>query len=200
MELGENERLASSLPDKAESLSEALPAETPRKTLADERREIMEAVVGASTQRELNDLTALFNANLAKTEMARAGRQSDLLDKVIEHARERIENHADALSDKDLLGYMSAFYAGIGKSRETFNRDVQASPVVLVNNGSVSMTSVGDGGLDRESRERVMDAVKGILSQLMSAPEVEEAEWEPSDSDDMTEEEDDDEGNPDEEN
>lgn len=133
--------------------------------LSSERSEIVSKAIVASTGKELNDLTRLFNANLAKAEMVRAGRQSDLLDKVIEQAGKRIEGKPDALTDKDLLGYMGAFQAGLDKSRESVNREVQAAPTVLVQHSEVNL-NVGTSDLDRDSKERVIDAVKSILGQL----------------------------------
>ena len=137
--------------------------------LSAERRGILDRVGKASTPKELSDLTYLFNVSLTKSEMARAGRQSDLLDKVLDVAAGRIEGKPDALTDKDLLGYMGAFQSGLDRSREAFGKDVQASPTILVNHSEVNV-SVDKGGLDRDSRERVMDAVKGILAQLSAKP------------------------------
>ena len=137
--------------------------------LTAERRGILDRVGKASTPKELSDLTYLFNVSLTKSEMARAGRQSDLLDKVLDVAAGRIEGKPDALTDKDLLGYMGAFQSGLDRSREAFGKDVQASPTILVNHSEVNV-SVDKGGLDRDSRERVMDAVKGILAQLSAKP------------------------------
>lgn len=187
--------LLPSPPTDASAEAVQCPAERvgPSEALAGERSRIMEAVGEAKTQRELTDLTALFNANLAKTEMVRAGRQSDLLDKVIEHAAERIENNADALTDKDILGYMAALQAGLSKSKETFNRDMQANPIVLVNHSEVNVNASGDG-LDRDSRERVMDAVRSILGQL-AVPTPQEA-IDAVDGEGADEEEEDDEGCP----
>lgn len=136
--------------------------------LSAERKGILDRVGKASTPKELSDLTYLFNVSLTKSEMARAGRQSDLLDKVLDVAAGRIEGKPDALTDKDLLGYMGAFQSGLDRSREVFGKDVQASPTILVNHSEVNV-SVDKGGLDRDSRERVMDAVKGILAQLCGA-------------------------------
>ena len=137
--------------------------------LSAERKNILDRVGKASTPKELSDLTYLFNVSLTKSEMARAGRQSDLLDKVLDVAAGRIEGKPDALTDKDLLGYMGAFQTGLDRSREVFGKDVQASPTILVNHSEVNV-SVDKGGLDRDSRERVMDAVKGILAQLSAKP------------------------------
>lgn len=159
--------------------------------LTAERRGILDRVGKASTPKELSDLTYLFNVSLTKSEMARAGRQSDLLDKVLDVAAGRIEGKPDALTDKDLLGYMGAFQSGLDRSREAFGKDVQASPTILVNHSEVNV-SVDKGGLDRDSRERVMDAVKGILAQLSAKPSGADA----IDADviDADAEEDDDEG------
>lgn len=160
--------------------------------LSAERRGILDRVGKASTPKELSDLTYLFNVSLTKSEMARAGRQSDLLDKVLDVAAGRIEGKPDALTDKDLLGYMGAFQSGLDRSREVFGKDVQASPTILVNHSEVNV-NVDKGGLDRDSRERVMDAVKGILAQLSAKPSGADAiDADVIDADDA--EEDDDEG------
>lgn len=164
--------------------------------LTAERKGILDRVGKASTPKELSDLTYLFNVSLTKSEMARAGRQSDLLDKVLDVAAGRIEGKPDALTDKDLLGYMGAFQSGLDRSREALGKDVQASPTILVNHSEVNV-SVDKGGLDRDSRERVMDAVKGILAQLSAKPSGDgamEADAIDADVIDADSEEDDDEG------
>ena len=164
--------------------------------LTAERKGILDRVGKASTPKEMSDLTYLFNVSLTKSEMARAGRQSDLLDKVLDVAAGRIEGKPDALTDKDLLGYMGAFQSGLDRSREALGKDVQASPTILVNHSEVNV-SVDKGGLDRDSRERVMDAVKGILAQLSAKPSGDgamEADAIDADVIDADSEEDDDEG------
>ena len=151
----------------AEAEPSAFPPRVARNGLDEERMGILAKVEGASSARELTDLTNLFNVNLAKTEMARAGRQSELLDKVLERAGERIEGNPDALTDKDLLGYINAFQSGIERAKASFNRDIQATPTVLVSHNEVNLRVDGGGtSLGRDSRERVMNAVKGILAQL----------------------------------
>lgn len=164
--------------------------------LAAERKGILDRVSKASTPKEMSDLTYLFNVSLTKSEMARAGRQSDLLDKVLDVAAGRIEGKPDALTDKDLLGYIGAFQSGLDRSREALGKDVQASPTILVNHSEVNV-SVDKGGLDRDSRERVMDAVKGILAQLSAKPSGDgamDADVIDADAIDADSEEDDDEG------
>ena len=116
---------------------------------------------------ELKDIVNLFSVSIMKKSMSRASVQSDLLDDILEKVKDRVINHHDEMSNKDLLDYMNAIQSGLDYSKKTF-AGVDETPPITINNthNEVKIDSASATGLNRESRERVMNAVQKLLTKM----------------------------------
>lgn len=123
----------------------------------------------ATDKDELDEIYNKFKINDAKKSVFRVNKLNALLDKVIEEATDRFDNRADELSNKEVLDYMSAFQIQIDKSKQNIEnaKDIK---IVQVNQNTVNINNNNSSnllnGLDRESKENIIDAVKDILNSF----------------------------------
>lgn len=145
-----------------------LPLETTEKQLLEK---IIDAPDKASLEKELE----LFNINQTKKNALRIIKLENLLDKVEDQAIERFQKRPDQVSNKELLDYMNVVSNQIDRAQRSVD-NITATPAITVNN-KTNTVNVNMGGpeLDRDSKERVMDAISNLLKQVKK-PKVEEPE------------------------
>ena len=107
----------------------------------------------------LDDLVDLFNINLKKKDIIRAGKLNDLQDKITRQIENRIDKNSDQFSNKDLLDYFKTIQDTISKS----NVDISElnMPTIQINQVNIE----NETKLSSESRRKVLDAVNAILSK-----------------------------------
>ena len=134
--------------------------------LASTKEEIVDRMQETNSIDELKDLTNLFGISLTKKEILRASKESDLMDKLLSQAEERINDKADYLPHDVLLDYLKTFQASVDKSRKTFNDDVDKASVNITKNEINVNIDSDSHGLSRESREKVLDVMKTLFSKI----------------------------------
>ena len=110
----------------------------------------------------VKDLTTLFNLNAQKRNVMRVIRMNDLLDKVTDQVIERFEKRPENFSNDDLIKYMQVTENAIDRANKHLNLVEETPQIQLMQNNQVNINI--DSDLDRDSRERVMNAVRAILS------------------------------------
>lgn len=142
--------------------------EKPLITISSSKEDIVQRMQETNSIEELKDLTNLFGISLTKKEIIRASKESDLMDKLLEQAEERIVEKGDYLSNADLLDYMKTLQTNVDKSRKTFNDDVDKASIKITNTHNEINVNMNDNvaGLSRESREKVLERMKMILANL----------------------------------
>jgi hypothetical protein len=93
----------------------------------------------------------------------RVNKMNDLLDKVTDQVIERFEKRPDNFSNDDLIKYMQVTENAIDRANKNLNLVEETPAIQLMQNNQVNINI--DSGLDRDGRERVMDAVRAILSK-----------------------------------
>lgn len=134
---------------------------------------------------ELKNVINLFNLNIKKKDIIRTNKLSNLQDLVTDQMQERIERNAGAFSNKDLIDYFKTIQESIKKADNSLsNIDTPAIQLNQQFNLNVENKDV----LDKDSRDKVADAVKSILDKMKAAEtsteivEVDNYEVEESDS------------------
>ena len=90
-----------------------------------------------------------------------------LLDTVSDQMLERFQKRADEFSNNDLLNYMQVVQSAIDRTQKSLDL-ISETPAIQLNTQNNLNINVIDGGLDRDSKERVSDAVKAILERIKS--------------------------------
>ena len=112
---------------------------------------------------KVKDLTNLFNLNQRKKNVLRLLKYNGLLDTISDQMIERFEKKADEFSNADLLDYMQTIQTAIEKAQKSIDL-VSETPAIQLNQNNVTV-NVTDN-FDRESKERIANAVKSILARM----------------------------------
>lgn len=128
-----------------------------------ESSKIAQDIVNETDDSRIKQLTQLFNLNQAKKNVLRVLKLNCLLDKVSDQMLERFEKRPGEFSNADLLNYMTVTQNAIDRANKSLNlvNDMPAIQINQVNNTIVN----SEDTLDRESKERIMDAVNAILNK-----------------------------------
>ena len=116
-------------------------------------------LINANTKKELEDIVAIFNLDIAKKNILRSAVYSDVVDKVIEEISARIEKHPGQFSNKELLDYMTVIQNQLSKSALE-NKEV---PTIAIQQNIVNVNNPLND-FDRESKDRMREALKAVLS------------------------------------
>jgi hypothetical protein len=147
---------------------ELLPEELNSLILEESSNNLVNDIVQTSDIDELKNLTRLFEINQAKKNALRIVKLNTLLDKVNDQAIERFEKRPYEISNKELLDYMKVVQEQIHNSQDTLSK-IDQSPAIQINqqNNSINV-NVGQEAIDRDSKERVIDAVTQLLKAVRS--------------------------------
>ena len=114
---------------------------------------------------KVKNLTKLFNLNQAKRNAIRVMKLNSLLDKVSDQMIERFDKKPGEFSNKELLDYMSVVQSTIDRANKSIEL-VDQTPAIVINQQNNQVNIDSSPVLDRESRMRVVEAVKGIMQTL----------------------------------
>lgn len=103
----------------------------------------------------------IFNLNIKKKNIIRTNKLNELQDKVYSEINERLSNNAYAFSNKDLLEYFKVMQDTINKSE--IDSEQVITPNIQVNQNNLNITMGTE--LNRESRQKITDAIKNILNK-----------------------------------
>lgn len=130
--------------------------------LDNRNNEIAQKILDAKTVEETKDLTALFNLNSQKRNVLRVLKMNSLLDKVTDQIIERFEKNPHLFTNEDLLKYMQVTENAIDRANKNLNMVEETPPIQLLQQNQVNINI--NQGLNRESRQRVIETVQAILN------------------------------------
>lgn len=139
--------------------------------LNDLENQLLSSEDAQETQKIIN----YFNANIKKKDILRALKVSDLQDKITNEIDKRISNRSGEFNNKDLLDYYKVLQSTID-SAAYGNKDLSV-PTIQINSNIVNVDKY-DVELNRESRRKIFDAVKALISNTNSDIEISEKDIE----------------------
>ena len=131
-------------------------------------KQIAQEILNEQDVDKVKDLTTLFNLNAQKRNVMRVIRMNELLDKVTDQVIERFEKRPDNFSNDDLIKYMQVTENAIDRANKHLHLVEETPPIQLQQNNQVNINI--ESQLDREGRERVIDAVRSILAMSKESP------------------------------
>jgi hypothetical protein len=154
--------------EKPATKDELLPAEIDTIALEESSISLVQNIINTDNVDELKTLTKMFEINQAKKNALRVIKLNNLLDKVNDQAIERFEKRPYEISNKELLDYMKVVGDEIERSQDMISK-IDNSPAIQINqqNNSINV-NVGGEKIDRDSKERVIDAVTQLLKAVRS--------------------------------
>ncbi len=126
--------------------------------------DIAQQILDETDVDRVKDLTALFNLNTQKRNVARVLKMTDLLDRVTDQMLTRFERTPDNFSNEDLIKFMQVTENSIEKANKSISQVDETPAIQLQQNNQVNI-NIGDS-LNRESRQRVTDTVQAILNKI----------------------------------
>ena len=131
-------------------------------------KDILEQITQTDNTEDIKQLTAMFNLNMAKKNMIRLLKLSGLLDVLSETAIDRVNNHSDEITNKELIDYLNVIQTLIDKSTKTVDTATINAPVIQINtqNNIIANDSILDKLKTKESRDRVLAAVAEVKKAL----------------------------------
>jgi hypothetical protein len=127
---------------------------------------LINQIIAESDIEKTKDLTHLFNINQNKKTMIRIDKLSGLQDHLVDQFAKRIAERPDEISNKELMDGIRIVQDIIERGQKQVE-GVDQTPLIQFNQQNTSI-NVGTEGteLNRESRERVKNAVLGLLGNL----------------------------------
>lgn len=133
-------------------------------------QQLVERIIEAPTKAELQHQFDLFNINQSKKNALRIIKLNNLLSKVEDQAIERFERRPDQVSNKELLEYMNVVSNQIDRAQKSVDT-LSLHPAIQVTNQRNEVNINVGPELDRDSKERVMDAISALLKQVQKNTE-----------------------------
>ena len=131
-----------------------------------ESQALLGQIIAETDDKKTQDLTYLFNVNQNKKTMVRMDKLSGLQDGLVDQFVKRIAERPDEISNKELMDGLRIVQDIIERGQRQVSGVDQPQPLIQVNQQDNSV-HIGEGTeLNRESRERVKNAVLGLLSGL----------------------------------
>lgn len=150
------------LPDASvnKDLVNAMGRAIAEKNLTEDTNALITKIINEQDSSKLNDLTDLFDMVARKKKYVRMHRLFNILDKVDTEVDARLQagpEDEDRFNNDQLIKVMNVTQQAVSD----INNDVHDKPLVQINTQNNNF----DFGLNRESRQRVIDAVMSILNQ-----------------------------------
>ena len=165
-----------SLPIQAEIIEENKQiCELNTATLDAETLDTAQQIIDEQDMDKLKDLTHLFNMHQAKKNVVRMTKLNELQDKVTDQMIKRFEERPDEFSNADLLDYAQVIQNNIEKTTKAIGM-VDEAPLISITQNTMNINTAPQELFDRESKERISDAISAILAQAKQLTENNEQE------------------------
>ncbi|MBP5468565.1 MAG: hypothetical protein J6Z11_04900 [Candidatus Riflebacteria bacterium] len=137
--------------------------------------EILNQIIAEQDTEKSKDLTYLFNQNQNKKTMVRLDSLSLLQDKLVGLLSKRVTERPDEMSNQEVMQALKIVQDIIDRSTKQVNGGNE-KPLIQINQQTNNIGSEQQGGLSRDSRDKVKNAVMSILNSIKDAtvdePEV----------------------------
>ena len=147
-----------------ENLDEAMEGYSLAKVSSD----LIPNIINAPDKKSLQNELELFNLNQSKKNALRVMKLNSLLDEVEDQAIKRFKEKPDMVSNKDLLDYMQVVAGQIERSQKYLDQ-INETPAIQIKNQKNEVNVNISSTLDRDSKEKVIEAVKALLKEAQSA-------------------------------
>ena len=155
-------------PESKESGTELIQADTAN--LSKESIVILNQIIAEQDPAKTKDLTYLFNQNQNKKTMARMNKLNDLVDTLVDKFIDRANNRPDEMTTTEIINGMKTASDLIDKGQKSINSEPELAPLIQINSqdNSVNVAGSDDAAskLSKESKDRVKNAVLGLLNSL----------------------------------
>jgi hypothetical protein len=129
---------------------------------------LLNQIIAESDETKTRDLTYLFNMNQNKKTMVRMDKLSGLQDNLVDQFVRRIAERPDEISNKELMDGLKIVQDILERGQRQVSGADEPQPFIQINSQDNSV-NVGATELPRESRDKVKNAVLGLLAKFQQA-------------------------------
>ena len=144
-----------------EETNDIIPVETSLETIADK--------IVKSDSEDIQKLVDLFNLNITKKNATRVVTYEHLVDKVLEEMTDRIEKRPSNFDNTDLLNYLKIIQESSSKAVKNLTNNDDST--IKLNQNTLNINI--DTGLDRSSKEKVINTIASILQRFKDQEVIE---------------------------
>ena len=128
--------------------------------------ELAQKIIDEEDVDKTKEMVKLFNLNQCKKNVIRVLNLTKILDKILDQVTKRFEDRPGEFSNADLISYMTTIQQAIDKANKSLDL-VQEAPAIQIN----TQINIGDDSqdLNRNERQRVLDAVNSLLQRAQNA-------------------------------
>ena len=137
---------------------------------------LLNQIIVESDETKTRDLTYLFNMNQNKKTMVRMDKLSGLQDNLVDQFVRRIAERPDEISNKELMDGLKIVQDILERGQRQVSGADEQQPFIQINSQDNSV-NVGTTELPRESRDKVKNAVLGLLAKFQQS-QPQEVEFE----------------------
>lgn len=127
--------------------------------------DIQNSLLLEQNSEEIKHIVDMFNLNIQKKNILRLSKLNQIQDLITDEIEERVKNKSGEFNNQDLLNYFKTVQYTIDKSDSV--EDIKNIPAISVTNNQLNI-NLEKQNLDKDSRERVLDAVKSILNKSIN--------------------------------
>jgi hypothetical protein len=140
--------------------------EAAQANLSVEAQKLIGELTSEKDRQKMQALEQQFNEIQRKKQLARISKLSDVQDMLTDQFYQRISQRPDEISNKEMLDGMKTIQDLMEKNQKHADSIEEIPQLIQINQTEVN---VGNN-LSRDSRERVKNAVIGLLNSINTAP------------------------------
>ena len=138
--------------------------------LKEESKDLVAQIIAEKDPDKLKDLSALFDMNQRKKNIARMDKLANLLEMVDDEVLVRWATEPDSFDNDQILSYMTSTQSQINNIKSSMEK----TPLVQINSQKIEINN--NSGLDQDSRKRVQEVVMAILNGGLNVEDLESEE------------------------
>ena len=137
--------------------------------------ELAQSIIDEEDISKVKDMINLFNLTQTKKNVIRAMKLSGLYDSVSDKLIERLQKRPDEISYKELVDIFNATQKAIDSANKSLGL-IEEMPTIQLNQQNINISVDNKDELSRDSKIKVMEAVKAFLDSQKNENTLEIAE------------------------
>ena len=136
----------------------------PLDAVKEKDNELINTILQESDVDKLKDLTHVFNAFQTKRQILRVNALNDVQDALVQQMARRLQEMPNNFNNADIASWMKTVQQALDSSHSSI-KEIDDVPTIVNQNNTQVNINVEDT-LNKESREKVMNALQAILGNI----------------------------------
>ena len=138
--------------------------------------DLTQQIIDEEDPNKAKGLVEQFNWSIARKNALRILKLYGLFDSISEEMIKRFEKNPGNFANNELIDYLTTVQAAIEKSSKVMKSTEEPQLIQIKQDNNINVNILDN--FDRDSKERIADAIKSILSQAGSGAPIYETDYE----------------------